>query len=125
MKNYTLRGLVLGNELDGEYYISIYAIAAIYNALYSDTSVNAIIDFVDSAEGSDESFNLELGRKAADFIYDKLAEDACDDDIVNAVYNGDFLYYFSPHYVFSSCMEYKEWAKRVASLLGLKLVENN
>lgn len=125
MKNYTLRGLVLGYESYGECCISIYAIAAIYNALYSDTSVNDIIDFVNSAEGSDESFNLELGRKAADFIYDKLVEDVCDEDIVNAVYNGEFLYYFSPYYEFSVCMEYKEWAERVASLLGIKLVENN
>jgi len=130
-KKYTLRGLVLGTELDGKYMMTDDGLKAVYHALYNGEDVDGAIEFAEyAAERINKSeFEAYISECIKPFIYDKLSDDASYKKILDTIYDGDYLNYLSPSV---SAFEefdngnYTQWAYEVANLIGLgKYYEEN
>lgn len=118
---YTLRGLVLGDELEGKYKITTEGLHAIYKALYNGDSIDGAFEF---ATYLTENGSIDIDTVfpiLSEFIYDALSNSASDKKIVESIYEGEHLNYFDDrNSMFEEFEngEYSDWAYEVADLLG-------
>lgn len=123
--NYALRYLILGTELDGKYDMTVDGLEAIYHALYNGEEVNGAVEFAQYATQNinNEDFTVDVFDNLKMFIYDKISNDYSDKEIIDTIYNGDYLNYLSSNVDAFENFEnddYSNWAYEVAKLIGIE-----
>lgn len=123
--NYTLRCLILGTELDGKYGMTVDGLEAIYHALYNGEDVYGAVEFAQYATQNinNEDFTMDVFDNLKTFIYDKISNDSSDKEIIDTIYNGDYLNYLSSNVDAFENFEnddYSNWAYEVAKLIGIE-----
>jgi len=129
--NYTLRDIILGHDFRGKYQMTVEGLHAIYQALYRGEDVYGAIEFVNFAidNGIESPMGVPYGISSnsmreclMSFIYNKLVDDVSDEEILNAIYDGEHLNYINSRDDMFENFEnedYREWANEVANILGI------
>jgi hypothetical protein len=119
---YSFRGLVLGDELNGKYKMTTEGLHAVYKALYNGEDVDGAFEFAEYLTEDNEKYIDFVYQYLSEFIYDKLIDDATERNILQTIFDGEHLNYLDSR---NSMFEefdnnsYDTWVMEVADLIGL------
>jgi len=119
---YSFRGLVLGDELDGKYKMTTEGLHAVYKALYNGEDVDGAFEFAEYLTEDNEKYIDFVYQYLSEFIYDKLINNATEKDILQTIFDGEHLNYLdSRNNMFEEFDNnyYSTWVMEVADLIGL------
>ena len=114
----SLEDLILGNDIDGSYAMTLDGIIAVYKVLYND-DIEKMIDFINYVvENADEEIGQETLTWAKMFMVDKVFDETTEREFVEAVESGEFMNYIcGDAFENFSNYGYDEWAWEVKTLI--------